>query len=680
MPLAALLLLTTAPPVVYAALTGAELRLLREDGGLAAKLPTTARELAWSPDGARVAVWSPGGELSVVTVAKPELRSVAQGVEAAGWTRDGRLLFGVPALGVFVQEGAEPPRLIVPRGRRPAPNPTGSRIAFALEGRESGGREAEVWTSDEDGANPRRVRGGKAVGGVSWSSDGRLLAFVLDGRLVLARPNGRGVRDLGAVEGARVLWSPGGAELLVRRSGAWNLVDAGAGTFRALDLKGEGAPAWVGPSRVIGVRGGAAFEIGAKSKPLPLGNGLVALARVPGVFLGRSLPDPFAGLPTPREGRVTLAGKLVGFDPVAGTLRMRVESLTDARGRTTVYERPEERAARVSDPTLARRLTLPPETELAVTLSSGGRGGEVVSAVVPDAEPATAPPPAIAGAPRAKRAVEYDGVTRERVVVPLVYPIPGRHSFTDTFLAPRDGGKRRHHGNDLMAPKMTPLLAVFDGRVSFARTDAPGASNMLTLTGDDGWTALYLHINNDTPGTDDGRGSLRYAFPADLQPGDRVRAGEIVAWCGDSGNAEDAGAHLHFELHDREGGAIVDPAPSLEAARRLPAPLCPDPDASLKAGAGEARLEGIVASVSLDRRTVTLELTAEGAPLARAKAPRLVYVLVPEGLALAYRGPEGRPYRLEDLRPGVRFGAVGPLEGGKLRARAASFGIGRPSL
>ena len=177
-----------------------------------------------------------------------------------------------------------------------------------------------------------------------------------------------------------------------------------------------------------------------------------------------------------------------------------------------------------------------------------------------------------------------------RVVVPLTFPVAGRVSFSDNWLACRSGCARMHMGQDLMSAKMTPLVAAFDGVVTSVRREgSTGGGNYLVLSADRGpaagWSAIYVHVNNDRPGTDDGAGTAAWSFPAGIASGSRVVAGQLVGWVGDSGNAESTGPHLHFELRKGAGwgGVVHNAYPSLVSARWLarPLPSGPHPDGSL---------------------------------------------------------------------------------------------------
>ncbi|MFZ4517501.1 MAG: M23 family metallopeptidase [Microthrixaceae bacterium] len=149
----------------------------------------------------------------------------------------------------------------------------------------------------------------------------------------------------------------------------------------------------------------------------------------------------------------------------------------------------------------------------------------------------------------------------------LVFPVAGRVSYSDTFGAPRAGG-RTHEGQDLMAAKGTPLVATTDGTVTWLRWGTTTISgNMLILTGDNGWKHYYIHINNDSPGTDDGANVYEQAFADGVRVGQRVKAGEVIAYVGDSGDAETTAPHLHYELH-RPDGSVVNAFGDLRAATR----------------------------------------------------------------------------------------------------------------
>lgn len=133
---------------------------------------------------------------------------------------------------------------------------------------------------------------------------------------------------------------------------------------------------------------------------------------------------------------------------------------------------------------------------------------------------------------------------------------PAVTEFTSSWGAARAG--HSHQGNDLMAPKMTEVHAAADGVVAWVR-DSGTAGRYVAIDHGNGWETWYMHLNDDTPGTDDGSAPLEMGVA--VEPGEKVEAGDLIGWVGDSGNAEGSSAHTHFELH--HDGRPIDPYPFL---------------------------------------------------------------------------------------------------------------------
>lgn len=135
--------------------------------------------------------------------------------------------------------------------------------------------------------------------------------------------------------------------------------------------------------------------------------------------------------------------------------------------------------------------------------------------------------------------------------------------FDDTFGYARPDG-RRHLGTDLVAPKHSPVYAMADGVVA-RMGESPRAGAYLVID-HGGWESHLMHLNNDRPGTDNGRAAREDTWAPGLEVGSRVKAGQLVGFVGDSGNAEGTLAHTHLEIH--VGGRPIDPYPHLLAAHR----------------------------------------------------------------------------------------------------------------
>lgn len=144
------------------------------------------------------------------------------------------------------------------------------------------------------------------------------------------------------------------------------------------------------------------------------------------------------------------------------------------------------------------------------------------------------------------------------------FPVDGIVTFTNDFGDPRSGG-RSHEGIDLIGKKMMPLVSAIDGVVSHLNIPEASWGYAIYIRDADGYEYHYLHVNNDTPGTDDGNGGLEHAYAPGIVEGARVTRGQLIGWMGDSGNAETVGAHLHFEI-ERPYGSMMNPYESLRAA------------------------------------------------------------------------------------------------------------------
>ena len=149
----------------------------------------------------------------------------------------------------------------------------------------------------------------------------------------------------------------------------------------------------------------------------------------------------------------------------------------------------------------------------------------------------------------------------------IVFPVIGDVHFTDTFGAPRSGG-RSHEATDIMSygVKGLPVVAAADGYVNWIGSECC----LLSIDHGDGWSTQYIHLDNDTPGTDDGQ---RWGIAPGVVRGAQVFAGQLIGWVGDSGNAEWVGPHLHFEI--RKNGVAINPYQYVLNAPRLGAPADP---------------------------------------------------------------------------------------------------------
>jgi murein DD-endopeptidase MepM/ murein hydrolase activator NlpD len=134
-----------------------------------------------------------------------------------------------------------------------------------------------------------------------------------------------------------------------------------------------------------------------------------------------------------------------------------------------------------------------------------------------------------------------------------VFPVYGASSYTDTFGAPR-ADVTYHHGDDIFGQLGQPIIACADGTLFSVGYEKIGG-NRLWLRDSQGNQFYYAHLS---------------AYAASTTNGARVKAGQVIGFMGNTGDAEGTPVHLHFEIHPVSllylgyDGA-VDPTPYLDA-------------------------------------------------------------------------------------------------------------------
>lgn len=127
----------------------------------------------------------------------------------------------------------------------------------------------------------------------------------------------------------------------------------------------------------------------------------------------------------------------------------------------------------------------------------------------------------------------------------LINPVAG-HRFTDTWGAARSGG-RKHEGVDILAKKGTPVRSTTDGIL--VRIGESGLGGKAVYVQGPGARHYYAHLNAFA-------GQKLYA---------RIRAGEVIGYVGDTGNAKGT-PHLHYGIYLTDGGA-VNPYPLIDQVK-----------------------------------------------------------------------------------------------------------------
>lgn len=119
-----------------------------------------------------------------------------------------------------------------------------------------------------------------------------------------------------------------------------------------------------------------------------------------------------------------------------------------------------------------------------------------------------------------------------------------KKAIANTWHAPRGTG-RLHEGQDIFAPRGTPILSATNGFVYKIGENNLGGQTV-SVIGAGGRVYYYAHLDKYAPG---------------LEVGDRVSTRTVLGYVGTTGNAQGTPPHLHFGVYTFNGA--INPLPLL---------------------------------------------------------------------------------------------------------------------
>lgn len=195
----------------------------------------------------------------------------------------------------------------------------------------------------------------------------------------------------------------------------------------------------------------------------------------------------------------------------------------------------------------------------------------------------------------------------------LAFPVDGvtNDAAKSFFGAERDGGRRRHEGVDIFAPRGTAVLATSSGVVESTAPNELGGRVVWLFDEARKLSVYYAHLDRQL-----------------VRAGEFVEPGDTLGTVGNTGNARTTPPHLHFGLYRRGEGAI-DPWPWIRVPKTVVPTLAVD----------SRRLGSVVV---LSRTTTVVRSGA--APTADS------LFAIRSNDALLVVGAQGAAYRVQDAK------------------------------
>lgn len=138
----------------------------------------------------------------------------------------------------------------------------------------------------------------------------------------------------------------------------------------------------------------------------------------------------------------------------------------------------------------------------------------------------------------------------------LINPVTGasNKSIQSFYGDPRDGGRRKHEGVDIFAPKGTPVVAPAAGYITRTGNNNLGGKVVWMADRKRGHNYYFAHLDTQM-----------------VKAGMTVRQGDTLGLVGNTGNARYTPPHLHFGIYQRGSRDPIDYIRTMEQlVNRLP--------------------------------------------------------------------------------------------------------------
>jgi murein DD-endopeptidase MepM/ murein hydrolase activator NlpD len=119
-----------------------------------------------------------------------------------------------------------------------------------------------------------------------------------------------------------------------------------------------------------------------------------------------------------------------------------------------------------------------------------------------------------------------------------------KSGIANTWQAPRGDG-RRHEGQDIFAPRGTPILSATSGYIYKIGENNLGGQTVSVIS-KGGRVYYYAHLDS---------------YARNIHVGDRVSTRTVLGYVGTTGNAQGTPPHLHFGVYTWTGA--INPLPLL---------------------------------------------------------------------------------------------------------------------